>query len=272
MGFVWASRETDRGAGLEALRARLRDAEGRAALPTGADGAVPWGLAAIDAALPDGGLRAGAAHEFCAGGAGGAGASGGEAPLALLTLVAARASSLRADALTTAWIGPRVFPSVWALAGGGHILVDARRGADCLWAADLALRSRATACVVVDGSSFDAAATRRLQLAAESTGALCLLARPAGDLAELSTAATRWLIEPAPSPHHSCARWTVRLLRCKGLRPTTHLNAWTVDIPHAPRDGRVSSLLRDGPAGPVAATLDGVRAEGRSARRVRCSG
>jgi protein ImuA len=166
------------------------------------------------------------------------------------------------------WIGPAVFPSVWALARhdaeglidapllDGHLLVDARRTNDRLWAADLALRNPAVACVVADGSSFDSAATRRLQLAAESTGALCLLARHANDLAELSTATTRWLVEPAPTPHHSCARWTVRLLRCKGLRPTTHSNAWTVDIPHAPRDGRVSSILRDGPALPCAAPLE----------------
>jgi len=238
---------------IRSLRDRLRDAEGGSRPTAGDARSVPFGLPDIDAALPDGGLRSGALHELLASGVSGAGAPGSaDAPVALLAHLASCAHQ-PAAARAIAWIGPNVFPSVWTLRAvradlSAHLLIDARRADDRLWASDLALRSAAISCVIADGSSFDSAATRRLQLAAESTGALCLLARPGRERAELSTAATRWLIEPAVSPHHSCARWTVRLLRCKGLRPTTHLNAWTVDIPHAPRDGRVSSILRDGPA------------------------
>lgn len=245
-------RPRSRSATIRSLRERLRDAETQSRPITSDTRSVPFDLPDLDDALPEGGLRSGAVHELLA--------PGTNAPIALLAHLAARAHEPGA-ARAIAWIGPSVFPSVWALRATGvdldaHLLIAARRADDRLWSSDLALRCSAISCVIADGSSFDAAATRRLQLAAESTGALCLLARHAQDRTGLSTAATRWLIEPAVSPHHSCARWTVRLLRCKGLRPTTHLNAWTVDIPHAPRDGRVSSILRDGPAHPRAAPIE----------------
>ncbi|MGP1308879.1 MAG: ImuA family protein, partial [Phycisphaerales bacterium] len=210
MDFVRASNPFLGPVSLESLRERLRDAEG----PGGREGregrageCLPTGLGPLDGVLPGGGLRAGAVHELLS--------SGEEAPLALFGLFAAGATRG-----VSVWIGSAVFPSVWALRAAGpdlaaHLLIDARREGDRLWAADLALRCSAVSRVIADGSSFDAAATRRLQLAAESTSALCLLARPERDRAGLSTAATRWLIEPAVSPHHSCARWTVRLLRCK---------------------------------------------------------
>jgi protein ImuA len=265
MVSVRISPEGGRPAILRDLRVRLLDAQARPPAGRSPQNAItPFGLDAIDDTLPEHGLRPGAAHEFLT--------ASREAPITLLARLAGAAGAAGAAPdrrwRLAVWIGPAVFPSVWALARhdaegsidapllDGHLLVDARRTNDRLWAADLSLRNPAVACVVADGSSFDSAATRRLQLAAESTGALCLLARHASDLAELSTATTRWLVEPAPTPHHSCARWTVRLLRCKGLRPTTHSNAWTVDIPHAPRDGRVSSILRDGPALPRAAPLE----------------
>lgn len=240
---------------IRSLRERLRDAECQSRTVGVNTHSVPLRLPEIDDALPERGLRAGAVHELLA-----PGAPSGDAPIALLAHLAGRAHE-PASARAIAWIGPNVFPSVWALRAIGadlaaHLLIDARRAADRLWASDLALRCSAVSCVIADGSSFDSAATRRLQLAAESTGAMCVLSRSARDRGQLSTAATRWMIEPAVSAHHSCARWTVRLLRCKGLRPTTHLNAWTVDIPHAPRDGRVSSLLRDGPALPRAAPIE----------------
>lgn len=244
----WVCPET-----LRRLRERLADLGGGASRP----GAAPFRLPDIDDALPEGGLRVGAAHEIL---------SSGQEPA--ISLLAHLAHGADAHERLTVWIGAALFPSVWTMARCDargvvdpailprHLLVRAARGCDRLWAADLALRSAASACVTVDASSFDAAATRRLQLAAESTGALCLLSRPARDLASLSTAATRWLVEPALSPHHSCARWTVRLLRCKGLRPTTHTNAWTVDIPHAPRNGHLSPILRDGPSEAFASPHD----------------
>jgi hypothetical protein len=92
-----------------------------------------------------------------------------------------------------------------------------------LWAIDVALRSPAVAMVIADGSRVDMAASRRLQLAAEASVAMALLARPAHELECLSAAATRWLVRPQPhiALHVTSARprWSVELLRCKGVRP-----------------------------------------------------
>jgi hypothetical protein len=81
-----------------------------------------------------------------------------------------------------------------------------------LWAADRALRCSACRVVVVDGSGLTLAAVRRLQLAAEAGGSLALLARPAHEAREPSSAASRWSLERVQSPHHGPC-WSVRALR-----------------------------------------------------------
>lgn len=81
------------------------------------------------------------------------------------------------------------------------LLLDARDHAERLWAVDVCLRSPAVAAVIVDASGFDMAATRRLQLAAESRqGALGLLVRPPHELSRLSAASTRWRVIPGRQP------------------------------------------------------------------------
>lgn len=182
------------------------------------------------------------------------------------------------------WVGSRVWPYPPSLVqaggqAGGQIgmqiggqavlerslFVRARSPGDRLWAIDLALRSPAVAGVVADGSGFDMASTRRLQLAAEAGGGVCLLARPPWESAELSAASTRWLVRhaaDAPSRAHGAAppaafgtflsnsitrRWTVELLRCKGLRPTAGgARRWTLERDHATRRLRVVPDLRGG--------------------------
>jgi hypothetical protein len=127
------------------------------------------------------------------------------------------------------WVGRQCWPYGWALAAPGgrgpkawrqSLFVDPPDDACRLWAIDLALRCPAVAVVVADGSRLDMAATRRLQLAARAGGALGLLVRPLGEIKELSAAATRWRVEPQPSPTHR-PRWSIHLLRCKGVRPAS---------------------------------------------------
>jgi protein ImuA len=114
-----------------------------------------------------------------------------------------------------------------------------------LWATDLALRSRAAALVIADGSGFDLAATRRLQLAAEAGDGLCLLARPPWEQRELSAAATRWLVSCAP-PQSTNQRWTVQLLRCKGQQPASNLQrVWILEQDHATGALRVAADVLD---------------------------
>lgn len=171
------------------------------------------------------------------------------------------------------WVGPAVWgypPALvqaggWRGSGGGQrpdglslversLFVRARGAADRLWAADVALRSGGASAVIADGSGFDLASTRRLQLAAEAGGGVCLLARPSWERAVLSAASTRWMVRWEASPTNS-RRWGVELLRCKGLRPTARRGArdgpgdghvWVLERDHATRDLRVVPDLAGG--------------------------
>ncbi len=136
------------------------------------------------------------------------------------------------------WIGRRCWAYPRVLAGGRDtdgalldrsVFTDPPDDGGRLWAIELALRCRAVTAVIADGRGVDMAGSRRLQLAAKAGRALCLVARPAEEMRELSAAATRWLVRRAPSPGESAKesgeageggpRWIVELLRCKGVRP-----------------------------------------------------
>lgn len=133
------------------------------------------------------------------------------------------------------------------------LFVSATSPAQRLWAADLALRSRAAIAVIVDAAGFDLPATRRLQLAAESSSSICFLARPPWEQTVLSASTTRWLVRTCPSPNLSptstptpTRRWTVSLLRCKGMQPAPGApRLWTLERDHATRAFSVVPDLRD---------------------------
>lgn len=125
------------------------------------------------------------------------------------------------------------------------LFVAASSPAQRLWAADLALRSRAAIAVIVDAAGFDLPATRRLQLAAESSSSICFLARPPWEQTVLSASTTRWLVRTCPSSN-SARRWTVSLLRCKGMQPAPEApRLWTLERDHATRAFSVVPDLRD---------------------------
>lgn len=149
-------------------------------------------------------------------------------PLTLLTHMAWQALNAwtgenRAGGIVV-WIGRRCQPYPISLIGPGNdpallrrsIFVDPPDDASRLWAIELSLRCPGVIATIADGSRLNMAATRRLQLAAPDGGGLALLARPATELNELSAAAVRWLVKREPSPT-TCPRWTVGLLRCKGV-------------------------------------------------------
>jgi hypothetical protein len=158
------------------------------------------------------------------------------------------------------WVGRACWPHAgWSgLTGllGRSVFVDPASDADRLWAIDQALRCRG-ACVIADAKRLDMPNSRRLQLAAESAGTQGLLVRPPGELGELSAARTRWRVTPVPNPDARCVpepRWTVELLRCKGLRPTPDTRTWIAQLnhdtgdvvmaPHAPDRSVVSPARR----------------------------
>ncbi|HKQ47153.1 MAG TPA: hypothetical protein VJZ71_03675 [Phycisphaerae bacterium] len=247
---------------------------------------VPTGWAEVDAAL-GGGLLAGL-HEWF--GVEEVGREEGRPtprsadgrwspPLCILVHLAWQAQSREASPPWTVWIGRRCHPYPRVLIRGGgkdrrlltrSLFVAPREAAARLWAIDLALRSPAVGCVVADGSGFDRAATQRIQLLARTQGKTVLAACPAPQRTELSAAQTRWGIrnaecgmrneERSDAPRHSAfriptsalvPRWSVELLRCKGMRPTQdHPGApgWLLEWNRAEGAVHLSARLAD-PAG-----------------------
>ncbi len=195
------------------------------------------GLGEIDRAL-GGGLARGAIHEWL----GLAGDNLWKPPVQILAHLAsqarlearpaAQARPVPQESPPVIWVGRRIWPSGYTLVGmgllGRSLLIDGEGVDERLWAGEQALRSGAIA--VVDASGVDCAGTRRLQLASERGGSIGLLTRPAGERGELSVAATRWLVERAPSVSEF-PRWTVRLLRRKGAGLSER--SWTLELCHA---------------------------------------
>lgn len=230
-----------------------------------ATGVCPTAWGPIDRALPGQGLGVAKVHEWIGTGQGGQPGRHTHArstwlpPLSILTHLARQAAGIgRGGGGLVLWVGEAVWPFPAALVDHAadpllsrSIFVRAACAGERLWAADLALRSSAAAAVIADGSRLDLSATRRLQLAAEAGGGICFLARPPWERSELSAAATRWSIRVAPtdprSSHHT-RRWTVELLRCKGVQPTAAaLRCWTLEHDRATRHGLVVSELLDRP-------------------------
>lgn len=208
----------DQAAVLAALRARVARLEGvaRASHETGA---VPVceGLP-----LPGGGLARAAVHEVLATSPG--------CGAAFCAVLLARTGG------TVLWIaaerdGLLAWPPGLArcgLAPANLILVRAERWSDALWAMEEALRCPAVTGALLalepnpgaGGGRLDLTATRRLQLAAETGGALGLLLRPDMACAEPTAAATRWRIGSLGAEDGlDDPRWQLELLRVRGGRP-----------------------------------------------------
>lgn len=232
---------------------RLREQVAMVERGQGADGVaadcprLPTGWGPIDRDL-SGGLPLGRVHEWC----------GERPPRVVLMHLAARGMAELA-ARQTVWIGRSCWPSVLALgrlSGAlmrGSIFIDAVTTADRLWAADVCVRAGRAMCVVLDGAGLDLASTRRLQLAAESGGGLCLMARPSKELGVLSASCTRWQVAPQVASR-ACSGWVLALRASKGLLKGGLLSGaratgearWSVEVNHATGAVRVDAAAGDG--------------------------
>lgn len=218
---------------LAALRERIRRLEGwpdAAAAP-----AVPLGLAAIDRALPGGGLARGAVHELMPPD------PGDGAATAFLAVIVGRLAAAGCDG-PVLWVSARgdlFAPGVLAYGWRPERLlqVRVRTVADALWVMEDGLRCAALAAVAGDVGDLDFAVTRRLQLAAAGHGVPLLLHRPWRRTLVPSAAATRWRVAAAPAPCPTAAPetgdpvWRLDLVRCRGGRP----GHWTVAFDRARR-------------------------------------
>jgi protein ImuA len=114
--------------------------------------------------------------------------------------------------------------AAWGVDLAGVIVVHPDNDKDEQWALDQALRCEHTAAVLAWPGRLEGRTFRRLQLAAEASGAVGFLVRPMAAQREPSWADVRLAVAPRASPGESELGteprhgWplSVRLLRCRG--------------------------------------------------------
>ena len=139
-------------------------------------GVLPFGVAAVDRALPGGGLARGAVHEIL-------GQGGDEEDGAAAAGFAAGILARLGDGDAVLWCLRR--PDLYGPGLAAHgldparlVLVPRRATTDILWALEEGLRARrGLAAVVGEVGRLPMVASRRLQLAAERSGVTALLLR-----------------------------------------------------------------------------------------------
>ena len=242
---------------LPELRERVRRIERPTAT---ARGVLPFGVAGIDRALPDGGLARGALHEIL-------GAGGDEEDGALAAAFAAGILgrlTVSGDGMVL-WCLPR--PDLYGPGLAAHgldpgrvVLVSTPRDTEILWAMEEGLRAPGIVAVVGEVGTLTATASRRLQLAAERSGITAFLLRrwrdggqAARERALPNAAVTRWRITTMHSiplrsePGVGRLRWRVELLRCRGGEPA----CWEMEVPDATDHVSLAAALADRPAAPL---------------------
>ena len=222
---------------LQKLRASIRRLEDHAPQGNSTPGVMPLGAADIDGALPWGGLPRAAMHEVLGTGTAAAG------------FCVALAARLAGSTGSVLWCrrghdpyGPGL--ALFGLDPRRLIVARGRTGKDVLWAMEEGLRSGALAAVLGEARELAPTARRRLQLAAETGGAMALLLRPGGAKTPPEAALTRWRISAAPGTATG-PRWRVELEHCRGAMPA----AWLVEWSNEKTSGfTVVAELRHGPA------------------------
>lgn len=246
--------------GLAALREQVKRLE-RGGLSGRARPVATLGLAALDAALPGGGLPLGALHEI----------EGERAEwddgvtLGFCLALLARLDRAVPGGAPILWVARQgdLYPP--ALAGQGldparFLLVRAKSDAEVLWTMEEGLRCRRLAAVVGEVEGLDRLAGRRLQLAAEASlsegkgvtaFALHRRFRPLRQGRAASAALSRWRVTAAQS-HDDLGetfigrpRWRLDLLRCRGAAP----GSWQVEWDDAACAFSLAPALRDRPLG-----------------------
>ena len=185
-------------------------------------GVLPFGVDALDAALPEGGLALGALHEVAGGGAG---AIDGAAAALFAAGIVARSPGLVLWCVTR----PDLFAPALDQAGldpDRVIYVEAGDEKTVLACFEEGLRHGGLGGVVAEVARLPMTASRRLQLAAENSGTIGIAVRrwrratEAADFGQPTAAVTRWRISalpstPLPVPGIGRARWFVELIRCR---------------------------------------------------------
>ena len=252
--------EVPRPGRLAALRERIRHIEQPAS-----HGVLPFGVAAIDRALPGGGLALGAVHEIL-------GIDGDEEDgAAACGFIAGLLARLRRGPVLWCLKRPDLYgPGLLAhgLDPARLVIVTAPRDEDILWAIEEGLRAPGLVAVIGEIGRLPLVAGRRLQLAAERSGITAFLLRrwrnseeAARERERPSAAVTRWRIAALPAREVDDLRlrqligqprWRVELLRCRGGAPAQWVvESGDVEVADATGHVRLSPELADRPAAAV---------------------
>ena len=257
------------------LRRRIAALERQSAVEGAARPALAFGLAALDAALPEGGLARGSLHEILP-------AAPTAADFAAATLFAAAVLARAGGPVLWCRTAADLFAPALAAVGLSPdrlVHAEAPDGRGVLAAMEEALRHGGLGGVLGETERCGLTESRRLQLAAGARGtlALALLRPPAraaaapvppapvlpapalpasvppASVLPASAAATRWRIGALPSPEDGMpglgrALWRVSLTRCRGGAP----GEWIVEAPDAEGRLAVPALVSDRPAAPLA--------------------
>jgi protein ImuA len=208
-------------------------------------GVLPFGISAVDACLPGGGLPLGRLHEV--------GGDGLEAEVAVASGgFAAGLLARLSERGMVAWAMRRADLHPPGLAAFGlHpdrlLLLRCPDDAEGLAAMDTLLRSAGVAAVLGEVEQLSLTAGRRLQLACEAGGATAFALRrsPWGRTPkrEASAATTGWRVHPLPSrpdePGVGRPLWRVDLTLCRGGRE----GSWTMEACDASGHVRVVAEL-----------------------------
>ncbi len=204
---------------IESLRALIEKIEGRTRR---VKSVLPFGIAEVDSRLPGEGLALGALHEIAGGGNG---AIDGAAAALFAAGIAARTKGKVLWCLAR----PDLFAPALAQAGLSPdrvIYVEAGDDKTVLACVEEGLRHGGLGAVVAEIGRLSMTASRRLQLAAEGTGAIGLALRrwrrqtEATDFGQPTAAVTRWRVSTLPSPALPVPgvgrhRWLVELIRAR---------------------------------------------------------
>jgi protein ImuA len=212
---------------------------------------LPFGLAALDSHLPEGGLTCGALHEIVPETQGAIAAAFG-----FIAAILGRISSSPPCEEKLVFVMPAHGRRDYGrLSGHGLntlgldpvrvILAETAHRKESLWAMTEALRSAAPQAVVGMIDRLDLKTSQKLQLAAGDCGLPLLLLRPAQTL-EASAAATRWRIGTAQAARdrfglYTHPRWHLQLERCRNGRP----GEWVVEYDHVAHRFSLAAALAD---------------------------
>ena len=237
-------------AALTAARNRATIMEELRRLMPGAEGlhtTLPFGLAAIDSYLPQGGLACGALHEIVP-----ASERATAAAFGFIAALLARLPGTQRLVFVMPGYGQRHYGrlsghglSALGLDPARVILVETAHRTQTLWAMEEALRSGAPAAVAGIIDKLDLKLSQRLHLAAVDCGLPLLLVRPVHDL-ESSAAATRWRIGTAEAARDRFGlitrpRWHLHLERARNGRP----GEWVVEYDHVAHRFSLAAALAD---------------------------